>query len=873
MDLYETRDFISINKILNQDNNNNNRINNQKIFQNNKINDLIEKEKDNEFNRKLYEVNFNINDAFNHIMTTNFNEESIVEGKKKSTKNNTARNKKKKTTKYDSGFSPIKQTDLMELGINPNVKPQLRILNNKKDQNNKEVNYPNSNYQQNNDIISRNDNSTETNHIRLGTANPINHNLNFNKFILNNQKSSFFLENNKSLTKLVKTQSMIEEGPKKILSIKTNSNFFSYSNKNSGNIQRISNLHVSNFNNSNENNFYPIDKRNTNFSKFLIKNKDNLSIDSYDKIPKLTKDVIGELNNNIKQRDIHTSTMKKKNINLAIFNKDKIMLKRYESLKENFFNENYNKNSDSSSEEKEKRFKNSIKTAKNMKKLFKENKNFLAKKPLNSYGIEPCVNKFESKIITEENKKHLKTKYNDSTHDTIISKEKNQKKNDTLTNRDNDKFENSESKISGKFKINQENKIINNQFINMQRIEKFQRNRKSYTADNFNNSRNTDIKKINIEDTIFNDNKQKSEKKNRKKFEMLFQIKENQKKKTPSALLELERHQINIKTNESLLKDTFKTVNNQKETKRRIIETGKSSLNHFQYFCSDDNNSKQDIFSNKRPSTNHFSKNIQHIKKQEIYDYQSQTGQINTTKSRSLNPSAIKNENKEINLYYQNDTANNKKFDNMRNCLYTPFSNNSSTKSNLLINSISNIEKKTKNINRSLNKNIKKYRNLDELSKKKEIPPEQKCLKLIKNPKSLRRKIVMIPSSVEEKKKNLINLSENTRSLLKMADFIESMNNKIVLKLKNEIESQYRKAALKNGLINLNEILQNKYSKIENRKNNLKNITIETRRLENSILNTRNKIEEKHFSIKERENLNLKNNVKIKNTLKIKIKI
>ncbi len=541
MDLYETRDFISINKILNQDNNNNNRINNQKIFQNNKINDLIEKEKDNEFNRKLYEVNFNINDAFNHIMTTNFNEESIVEGKKKSTKNNTARNKKKKTTKYDSGFSPIKQTDLMELGINPNVKPQLRILNNKKDQNNKEVNYPNSNYQQNNDIISRNDNSTETNHIRLGTANPINHNLNFNKFILNNQKSSFFLENNKSLTKLVKTQSMIEEGPKKILSIKTNSNFFSYSNKNSGNIQRISNLHVSNFNNSNENNFYPIDKRNTNFSKFLIKNKDNLSIDSYDKIPKLTKDVIGELNNNIKQRDIHTSTMKKKNINLAIFNKDKIMLKRYESLKENFFNENYNKNSDSSSEEKEKRFKNSIKTAKNMKKLFKENKNFLAKKPLNSYGIEPCVNKFESKIITEENKKHLKTKYNDSTHDTIISKEKNQKKNDTLTNRDNDKFENSESKISGKFKINQENKIINNQFINMQRIEKFQRNRKSYTADNFNNSRNTDIKKINIEDTIFNDNKQKSEKKNRKKFEMLFQIKENQKKKNSFSFIRIRK--------------------------------------------------------------------------------------------------------------------------------------------------------------------------------------------------------------------------------------------------------------------------------------------------------------------------------------------
>jgi hypothetical protein len=199
-----------------------------------------------------------------------------------------------------------------------------------------------------------------------------------------------------------------------------------------------------------------------------------------------------------------------------------------------------------------------------------------------------------------------------------------------------------------------------------------------------------------------------------------------------------------------------------------------------------------------------------------------------------------------------------RKFESLKENLNSPFSNN--TPSNLLINSVKNIENNTHKITKSLSKNIEKYKTIKQLEKKKEDSDEQTYLTINKKEKVTRKRNFIILSSVEERKSNFTNLSENRRSLLKMADFIEGMNDKIVLELKTQIEGQYKKAAQMNGLININELMEKKYSKILNNRNVLTKMTIEAKKLENTILNTRSKIENKYFTTQEREKMKVNYN-------------
>jgi len=230
------------------------------------------------------------------------------------------------------------------------------------------------------------------------------------------------------------------------------------------------------------------------------------------------------------------------------------------------------------------------------------------------------------------------------------------------------------------------------------------------------------------------------------------------------------------------------------------------------------------------------------------------TGNLNSLKHNNL---SINND-----LFFNTANTNNHHLEKLRETLVTPQTQKSSSiTSNVLLNSINRIETKTNKITKSLSKHVQKYQSVHELSAAKiDILQDKNYLTIIKKPKTSRPRIIMISSSVEEKRKNFTNLSENRRSLLKIGDFIETMNDKIALNFKSDIEREYKKSAMKNGLVDLNEILDKKYQKIMQNSDVLENISIKTKRLENSIFSTRNKIEKKYFTEEGRKNQKNKKN-------------
>ena len=74
------------------------------------------------------------------------------------------------------------------------------------------------------------------------------------------------------------------------------------------------------------------------------------------------------------------------------------------------------------------------------------------------------------------------------------------------------------------------------------------------------------------------------------------------------------------------------------------------------------------------------------------------------------------------------------------------------------------------------------------------------------------------------------------------------MNDEIVLNLKNNLEELYRKSAMKNGLIDLTEIMDEKLAKIFKGKNYIDDIIIKSVQMRNGILRKKNEMDKKYLT-------------------------
>lgn len=947
------------------------------FYSNNKMSELIEKEKDFEFNQKLLESNFNINDAYIAIMSSDLNEDSDIESdlKNKSNRNTTNKKKNKNKPKINekNKFSVESQADLINLGITPGK----LVLNNKNSLYKKETfnnkiaseiqDRDSVNLQLRNSIeysAEKNKNLNIKNEKELNDKNSINFNeekdvinmnncnynknfkdekINLRKTINNvslNNKNVFlsnYGEKDKIKFKTFKesesynsqklvfrtTNSSIDKkyNSIKIFGNNLNSDLKLLKEKESRNGNPKSNGSenaVSKFNNKELNNQSSFIGVRTNYNKFILNNK----TDQNSNLLKNTFKDISSYNSKNKQTLDEYSTIKITECSVNPFwssplihkklteneialkyNRDLRIQKKYETLKENFLSNRIKLQEDNSSSEEEMKIK--YKDYQGKKKLKKDPKKFTIscdskdkiKKNPESAIQKDSIHKKDSIISNHTSTFNKLTTFNKTMKPSKTNKmniteyDINQNSNVNIkASQNKEKEEKSQFNFTSNMFF-KKNSTIKNIGYNSNNI-----NQPDITANN-----NSKIKIIeNLYEKVTDDKKQnryENLKHSKKKSDFnstINQSLENIKtspfrhnfEKQNSSIIRL------VKTDKERSK--YEQVENEVKIKNiRTIQNINHEGNENFYsknnnFCHNVNQIENNNITNVKihnkeylistisesPRTNRgFGKKVKNEPdsiKNNVFDIYKDKEEIVKSKSNLNKFNTIGSENIELDSNYFNiDIASKHRCESIRDKLITPFSQRSSVASTILINKISNIECRTNKIKRTFKENIQGYKKIEELDKEKAPPLEHKVLRVSKKPKTARTNVVMIPSSVEEKRKNFVNLSENRRNLLKMADFIENMNDKLVLKLKDEIEVQYYKHAMKNGLVELDDILEKKYEKVVKHNGILESMTLKTRRLENSIFNTRTKIEEKHFTKNERDAMNKKNNVKIKRKIVI----
>jgi hypothetical protein len=735
------------------------------------------------------------------------------------------------------------------------------------------------------------------------------------------------------------------------ISSRPNTNYFSNKNKKSLN---ITNSAFTNFNLTN-NNFY-MNKHNnqlslstkTNYNNFLSKNKINNGFIQHQQYKEDNEEVKNiSLNKAQKDNDVRVlispctnlaynyfQKRKKTEDEIALkYNKDLQTLKKYETLRENFFRNNNSIKNDSSTDEDLTEFIHNIRGS-NINKLkntpIKENINNNFNKTSSGLNTLKSINEIDETKKKSTNLNKL------SPNNNIIVRESKASLNNfgcessiSIGHKQNTIEKDERSKINFSMDF-----LKNKKQLNCENIIIIESNEDEYPS-------HRNLKNNNIINKINNQNEQQEGIKSSKvKIDIRFEKKLKSEKNLPSSFISrCETRQGKI---ENLIKAESDSIENfeenkiKKHKKRDFINKDPLAKQNEHFYkndiaCNDNNqnqlnknkNNNLNLIlnnelnhitasnSNKRPGTNNFnsiksiisaknSKKIQNSNQEDNKNYYAVNDEYNLNsingnqrksdrqniitnlKSKSniknktsliidtadLNPfhpiNHNINNNQNTNNYFFN-LSNKQRWDNLSENHANPKTHRSSVTSNILLNSISKIELKTNKITKSISKNIQKYKSIQEISAtKKEEPQEQKYLKISKKPRAAKLKMLMISSSVDEKRKNFSNLSKNTQSLLKIADFIEGMNEKVVLEFKSDIEKQNKKSALKNGLLNLNEIMGKKYENILKGNDVLENLTVKTRKLENSIFNTRSKFEQKYFTEEQKKNFQKKGNSKVK---------
>jgi len=918
---------------------------------------LIEKERDIELNKKLFEYNFNINDAFKNIMSSKLTDDSEYERMAKKLIVKNINKNKIKQNQFNSKNSSTHQTDLMDLGVFPKSKSQVKNQNMKKDeihnnlQDGKQYR-TNSNLKNNHfktkffndknlvvnyssktnahDIIKSRSSKTKANHKIKNETDINNRDLieqqktkikipigvkNKSIFMNKDVKEKYRIENilNNNFTKFFHSTSLSNSNNLKIYSISAknnNSDFYSKMIKNEKNNLSNSNYGISGLCLS-SNNFNPTSFKSSDNKEFIEDNhekniKEEVIISNKDH--ETSKNSYAEdMKENSNLKDFNSFIDENRSIKkkISIFTKDKLMLNKYNTLKENFVLQRIPKENDSSYEQTENKILNKhLKKEKILRNFFNEEK---SKKK--SYLMNKQIDMANSEELKKE-------KFTNNSHQFLSKNSPLKEKQNTFINEKIEAIPNKFNGNSQKINIYEKNKNFefNSNQIQPNQIEN-EKNIKLFYSSNPNHHLKKNINRFdkNIENKIIDEEKENISK---NKFEFKSKLKESLKKDHPSAfLIRSKERRENI---EKFFKSDLHEFRTEKETKN-IVNRKLNSADGIKLF-----HNNQLIESNKlRPKTmqnwekiNNQLRSVNKSRPRTTQNWEKVNNQLRssnktrpkTTQILNLNNNQLRSPNKsrprtthnldknfliiknspknnilkDFNRMKSNlnlkidmkadeepinqqifgiDEKNRERLNNIRVDMMTPQSNKSSLSSKILLNSITKIEKKTNKITKILTKKIENYKSFKEIKAFKILADEVKNLPVAKKPKSARHDII-IASSVEEKKKNFINLSENRRNLLKIADFIEGMNEKIILKFKNEIEQQYNKSALKNGLISIDEVLEKKFSKILKNGNELEEITIKKKRMENSLINARAKIEEKYFTTEERENFKLKYNEK-----------
>jgi hypothetical protein len=809
----------------------------------------LEREKDLEIKKKLFDCNFRINDAFDNIMSSNISVDSEEDSNKddnfqkskllslKKKKNNPHYFKKKKII-FDS------KKDLMDFGLDSKIKRKIIINLNQNNQNNNNLNINNSKLS----ILAADEikkklnddynNNNENNFKNLGSNLNIHlsENKNENKendYIFKDGKNIFNVESTKSdFYRKIRPNDKIQN---KIFA-KTTTSFFP---KDENNIfpERI----ISNKNKTfDKENFKKINDLKNKINNAFSKNfdysrpstKSQIKTNFYSEFSKIYNEKFLITNKNLfskfptLSRTNNTKTHKNSNHNNS--RKNEKNEDESDILSLNF---NYKQDKDclvnsikADNNEKESGIKcvnNKIYSTKISDKEKENNIKFSSEKNYIQYE--------ESESDTEYNKELIKN------HRNLIKKRKtiknlisNPETFDGILYKNKDKINKIEKKNYKNLNIKYSNNIITT-FKNKNNADNI----------NYNNNprSNYNSKKSLFEHTQKNTPKVKDEKIHVDNSYDNSNSKSKIKKDINNELYENRDMYIkeNINVNSS-------DLSNSEFNRKTQLLIDKNKIANRNIMGSKNSNKTSSYISFKIPSVRDL--NYRNSKEKSHNDF------INFKENEYIKKTKLDGIQEKINLNKNFSEDEQIKLKYIREKLVTPSKNINENKYDInpynFIRSISNIQNKTKNIAKLYNKKIKNYKNPVNIVKNVEDEHDI-YLKIPKKSKLLRNKVVMVSSCVEEHRKNYTNLSENKRQLLEIVDFINAMNDEKALNLKENLLLLYKNSEKKNGLIELPELMKEKMKLIFKGENNLNDIILKNKQMKNDLLITRREIKNKYF--------------------------
>lgn len=863
MEYHINRDFVSIDQILSKGKKPKQNLLGKNFYIVNKVNDLIEREKDLELSKKLFEYNFNINDAFNNIMNSDLTEDSDYNSPKNNTKKNASKKTKNKYLKEAKmQFSPS-NSDIMSLGVMGKLKaPIVEKVSLKIDEDNikmqkdkrlfKECSIQeqpgNANNYTRKPTIITNQGFTKNNFYQNINANA---NTNNNKIYSINGD----FNNNEAKQPLIKH-----------ISHKLNS---------SEKEKYYKNLNLESHNYSTR----PLSlglraKETYNYNNFRSLNDLNNNLNKFSKLCSLNNDSSkkGFITSN---KFSHNSTQKLENYKESI---KKDLEKNYNSSlgsieRESPFKLNGSINLLKTKKEAEgatihehisqKINLNCEKEKSNMKKFLSSNANFIshsnkANKVINFipvlFSSDTSLNNLPFRTVNSSLKES-----EDSEARKLIACKKSQSSNYPSI----DKHDSLQEKKCSSNKNNNQGSIVikDNFFSDKATSDKFYRTTNfssNIFQQSYNNSSNENIyNKISSSSAIYkgidSNNNLKAKLHKYKTMNCNNNIdldinnnnnnRDNNNNDISFASKNINRslsNQLSLKNDlDYSPKEYYSLIVEEMPLSKDLHKERKNNVKGLKATIAEATNS-QGILKMSKTSDNFF--NIEKDKNNLLPPQLKEQNKNNPVKNFDINTCSG---------YYSMNIENKKNLELKRQTLFTPESK-SSLSPEILMKSINRIQNKTKKITKSLSKNMNNYKLKQEAKQKEEID-ERVLLKLKKKPRTANNRVVLISSSVEEKRKNFSNLSENRKSLLEIAEFIESMNDKIVFELKDDVEKRYKLSAMKNGLVNVRELYHNKYSKLFKNSSVLDDMTLKTKQLENKMLKIRSHIEEKYFITKVKE--------------------
>lgn len=748
----------------------NKNLNNYDFFVGNGVN-VLEKEKDLDFKRKLFECDFKIKNAFANIMSSSISVKSNEENQEDKNKNLSSDKKKKKNEFIlNKNFIFDNKKDLMDLGVN--------LLN------------PTPSKKQSNFSLKK----TLTNLSNIGNNLP--KNLTVNKDIQN--KTSF-------------------KGKNKFLKAKEEENKFNKFYRD--NISANSSIKLNFLKKNNSNNIF----KNTFQTAFSLNSTKNIIIENIK--TKNNKEFnpeefrkINDLQNTINKNVFYkASTLEKRNLLSSRESRIKTALS---TNLDRFIMREFDKNNYSSNRIMSDNF-NIKNSNSNYDFVFVKKQKLSESSKLNHYENEQISNIYTEEINDSEednnnklNSLNKKIDFNENDSDKEYDKEMLKNKEYFLKKRNTIKKIISKPESFDILLYSKENKKNEND-------NKKEKNSKTYYSINKMDSKKN---KTNYQ----NNDKNTSIKYNKNKTEFKNSVKNSNKNET--YICKNNNKEILIK--DSLIVNPIEVLEFNKMEKYSVQENKIINKNKIKSNQSDGG------------QFNNFN----------IRNTHSQSSNRIKQNSNLNNPLFDIQENQKTK--YERIFSGNeiKKIQALREKVLTPCSKQSQKTSinpHNFIRSINNIEQKTQKITKSFSNNFTKYKNIENVKGKNE-DDENIYLKLPKKSNKIKKKVFMVSSSVEEQRKNFTHLSENKKNLLQIADFIESMNDKIIVNLKDDLERQYKKSAEKIGLIDLSEIMKNKLSSIFKRENKLYDLIIKSKQMKNSLLNTMGNIERKYLDKKQK---------------------